>query len=379
MHLIIRDYVIKEVLRTFISVFVVLFLIILSTQFLKALSSVVEGKIALDFLFSLIFFKNIESLTLIIPLTLFLSVVLALSRLYKDSEMIALSACGIGPESLLRSILIVIFSFVFLEAGFSMVLGPWASGKMQYAQEVFKAQADLELITPGQFNVADGGKRVLFTEDMPEPTKLKNVFLHVDNDDSSSVMASDNASIVIDQQQGARYIVFQDGNRYDGIAGSLEYRFINFKDYGVLMGGKELVNFTRDRDSIPSLELFNSDTLTRKAELQWRISQVLMMILLAMLAVPLSKSAPRQGRYGKMALAILLYIAYTNLLMVAMNWIRKGVVSPAIGMWWVHALFLLLFIILFARQMGWLSGLKRKSHNVLHCPDEFDELVDDSS
>ncbi|HGY11750.1 MAG TPA: LptF/LptG family permease, partial [Desulfobacterales bacterium] len=122
-----------------------------------------------------------------------------------------------------------------------------------------------------------------------------------------------------------------------------------------------------------------SDTLTRKAELQWRISQVLMMILLAMLAVPLSKSAPRQGRYGKMALAILLYIAYTNLLMVAMNWIRKGVVSPEIGMWWVHALFLLLFIILFARQMGWLSGLKRKSHNVLHCPDEFDELVDDSS
>ena len=237
--MIIRDYIIKEVLRTFSGVFIVLFLIILSTQFLRSLSLVADGKIALDFLFILIFLKNIESLTLIVPLTLFLAILLALSRLYKDSEMIALSACGIGPNSLLKSILIVIFSFVFLEAGLSMVLAPWASNKMQHAEESFKSQAVLELITPGQFNLADNGQRVLFTEEMPEPTKLKNVFLHVDNGDSSSVMASDNAKIVTDSKQGSRYLVFQDGNRYDGSAGSLDYRFIKFKDYGVLMEGKQ--------------------------------------------------------------------------------------------------------------------------------------------
>lgn len=374
--MIIRDYIIKEVLRTFIGVFAVLFLIILSTQFLRALGSVADGKIALDFLFTLIFLKNIESLTLIVPLTLFLSILLALSRLYKDSEMIALSACGIGPNSLLKSILIVIFSFVFVEIALSMVLGPWASHKMQYAEQLFKSQADLEMITPGQFNLADNGKRVLFTEEMPEPTELKNVFLHVKNEDSGSVMASDDAKIVIDAKQGARYIVFQDGNRYDGSAGSLEYRFIKFKDYGVLMEGKQIGTFIVERESLSSLELLTSDVVQHKAELQWRISQVLMMVLLSMIAVPLSKTAPRQGRYGKMALAILLYIAYSNLLVVAMNWIRKDVVPPAIGMWWVHALFLLLFVVLFVRQMGWLSGIKRKSHNVLNCPSEFDELVD---
>ncbi|MCU7939070.1 MAG: LPS export ABC transporter permease LptF [gamma proteobacterium symbiont of Bathyaustriella thionipta] len=371
--MIVRDYIIKEVLRTFIGVFVVLFLIILSTQFLKALSAVADGKIALDFLFSLILLKNIESLTLIIPLTFFLSILLALSRLYKDSEMIAFSACGIGPDSLLKSIIILIFSFVFLEIGLSMILAPWASNKLQHAEELFKSQADLELITAGQFNLANNGKRVLFTEKMPEPTELKNVFLHVDNGDSSSVMASDDAKIVIDSKQGARYIVFQDGNRYDG---SLDYRFIKFKDYGVLMKGKQLKRYIRDRESLPTIELWASNKLPYIAELQWRISQVLMMVLLAIIAVPLSKTAPRQGRYGKMALAILLYIAYSNLLVVAMNWIRKGVISPIMGMWWVHALFLLLFFILFVRQMGWLSSLKRKSNNVLHCPDEFDELVD---
>ena len=110
--MIIRDYVIKEVLRTFAGVFLVIFIIILSTQLLRSLSAVAEGKIALEFLFSLLFLKNIESLTLIVPLTLFLSILLALSRLYKDSEMVALSACGIGPASLLNSIFIA-YTFFF--------------------------------------------------------------------------------------------------------------------------------------------------------------------------------------------------------------------------------------------------------------------------
>lgn len=374
--MIIRDYVIKEVIRTFVGVFLVLFLVILSTQLLRSISAVAEGKIALDFLFSLIFFKNIASLTLILPLTLFLSILLALSRLYKDSEMVALSACGIGPGTLLKSILIVLFSFIFLEIALAMVLAPWASNKMQHAEESFKADADIELITPGQFNIADNGQRVLYTQSMPSSTQLKDVFLHVDNGENSSVMASDDASIITDERQGARYIVFQNGNRYDGTPGSLEYRYIKFKDYGVLLEGKAIGDIILDRESISSLKLLESPNINHQAELQWRISQVIMMVILALIAVPLSKSAPRQGRYAKMALAILLYIAYSNLLVVAMNWVRKGVVDPLLGMWWVHIVFLILFFVLFIRQMGWLHRLKRKTHNVLDCPKQFDELVD---
>ncbi|MCK5698058.1 MAG: LPS export ABC transporter permease LptF [Gammaproteobacteria bacterium] len=359
--MIIRDYIIKEVLRTFAGVFIVIFLIILSTQFLRALSLVVDGKIALDFLFSLIFFKNLESLTLIIPLTLFVSIILALSRLYKDSEMVALSACGIDPMALLKSILIVIFMFVFLEAGLSMIVAPWANYKVQYAEEAFKSQADLELITPGQFNIADQGKRVLFTQEMPEATTLKNVFLHLDNEDSESVLVSEYATIAMNSKQNARYIVFQEGSRYDGIPGSLDYRVVHFKDYGVLMEGKMPNKIRLDRESLRLPLLLNSTKASYKAELQWRISQVLMMILLAMLAVPLSKTKPRQGRYGKMALAILIYIAYSNLLVVAMNWVRKEVVPSSFGMWWVHSLFLLLFLILFSYQMGWFNRFKHKA------------------
>jgi len=358
--LIIRDYIIKEVLRTFAGVFIVLFLIILSTQFLKALALVVDGKIALEFLFSLIFLQNLDSLTLILPLTLFLSILLALSRLYKDSEMIALSACGIGPPALLKSVLLVVLSFVFLEIALAMVLAPWANSKIQDIKETFKSQADLELITPGQFNMAEQGKRILFTEEMPDSSSLKNVFLHLDNGDSESVLASDSAHVVIDEKQKSRYIVFQNGNRYDGFVDSLEYRIIKFVNYGVLMEDKIPGLIDYDRDALSVTELLKTDSLSYTVEIQWRISQVLMMIILALIAVPLSKASPRQGRYGKMALAILLYIVYSNLLVVATNWLKKDMVSPFIGLWWVHILFLLLFMILFTSQAGWLHRLNRK-------------------
>lgn len=375
--MIIRDYIIKEIIRTFAGVFLVLFLIILSTQLLKSLAAVANGKIPLDFLFALIGLKNLESMTLIIPLTLFLSILLALSRLYKDSEMVALSACGIGPLTLLKCVSIVVFTFLFIELGLSLVMSPWASSRIQINEEEFKAAADIELITPGQFNLSSDGTRVLYTEEMTGKTKLENVFLHVNNGDSSSVLSSNNANIVVDPRQGARYIVFENGNRYDGKPGSLDYRSVHFKNYGVLLEGKTVSNILLSKKAMSITQLLKKDSIHFKAEFQWRISQVLMMIVLALLAVPLSKSTPRQGRYGKMALAILIYIVYSNLLVVSMDWLKKGDIPPSFGMWWVHLLFFSLFIVLFSRQMGWLSGLSKQTKDVIHCPSEFDELVKD--
>ena len=375
--MIIRDYIIKEVMRTFAGVFMVLFLVILSTQLLKSLAAVANGKIAIDFLFSLIALENLDSLTLILPLTLFLSILLALSRLYKDSEMVALSACGIGPGTLLTSVLIVIFCFVFVESGLALVTSPWASKNVRIAKEEFKALAAIELITPGQFNLSSDSKRVLYSEEMLENTRLLNVFLHNESDSGSSVLASSEANIFTDPRHGARYIVFQNGNRYDGSAGTTKYRHVKFKEYGVLLEGKGIEKISFNRENLSTIELLNSDDLRSTAEFQWRVSQILMMVILAMLAVPLSKTAPRQGRYAKMSVAIFIYIVYSNLLLVAMNWLKKGVAPPGIGMWWVHIVFFIFFLILFSRQMGWLSGLRKKTHNTLYCPDEFDEMVRD--
>ncbi len=372
--MIIRDYIIKEILRSFLGVFIILFLIILSTQLIKSLSLVAKGQISVDFLLALIAYKNIESLTLLVPLALFIAVLLAISRLYKDSEMIALSSCGVGPVSLLKSVMIIVVSFVFFEMGLALIIAPWASSSIQIAQEEYQAKAVMEFIEAGQFNFSSDANRVLYAESFSDKSHLDNVFLYIDNNDKnkndrSSVLASKNASFIIDPRNGSRYIVFNEGHRYDGSPGSLDYRHIRFKDYGVLLEGKAIGKISFERKALSLDILLSSDNLRHKAELQWRISQVLMMIILAMLAVPLSKSTPRQGRYGKMAIAILLYVVYSNLLLVALNWMKKGKVEPYIGLWWVHFIFMLLFLVLFLHQMGWFNSLKKRRQ------DEFEDLV----
>lgn len=372
--MIIRDYIIKEILRSFFGVFTILFLIILSTQLIKSLSLVANGRVSVDFLLALISYKNIESLTLLVPLALFISVLLAISRLYKDSEMIALSSCGVGPASLLKSVMIVVVSFVFFEMGLSLIIAPWASSSIQIAQEEYQAKAVMEFIEAGQFNFSSDSSRVLYAESYTDKSHFDNVFLYINNNDknknnSSSVLASKNASFITDPRNGSRYIVFNEGHRYDGSPGSLDYRHIRFKDYGVLLEGKAIGKISFERKALPLSVLLNSDKLKNKAELQWRISQVLMMVILAMLAVPLSKSTPRQGRYGKMAIAILLYVVYSNLLLVALNWMKKGKVEAYIGLWWVHFIFIILFLVLFLHQMGWFNSLKKRRQ------DEFEDLV----
>ncbi len=372
--MIIRDYIIKEILRSFLGVFIILFLIILSTQLIKSLSLVAKGQISVDFLLALISYKNIESLTLLVPLALFMAILLAISRLYKDSEMIALSSCGVGPVSLLKSVMIIVVSFVFFEMGLALIITPWASSSIQIAQEEYQAKAVMEFIEAGQFNFSSDANRVLYADSFSDKSHLDNVFLYIDNNDKnkndrSSVLASKNSSFIINPRNGSRYIVFNEGHRYDGSPGSLDYRHIRFKDYGVLLEGKAMGKISFERKALALDTLLISDNLRHKAELQWRISQVLMMIILAMLAVPLSKSTPRQGRYGKMAIAILLYVVYSNLLLVALNWMKKGKVEPYIGLWWVHFIFIVLFLVLFLHQMGWFNSLKKRRQ------DEFEDLV----
>ncbi len=362
--MIIRDYIIKEILKTFVAVFIILFLILISTQLLRYLSAVAEGKVPIELFFTMLGLRNLESMTLMLPLSLFLSILLALSRFYKDSEMVALASCGIGPSTLLKCVLIVALSFTFLEASLALFLSPLANRQIEIMKAEMKATADTETISAGQFNISKDSRRVLYAASKSNNTELKNVFLHLRDDDNRSVLAAEDASLVTDDKLEVRYIVFQNGNRYDGVPGTLEYRHVKFQDYGVFIPGQHVTVSDFEKYSLSLTELFSMTDSKAVSEIQWRFSMIISIILLSMLAVPLSKSSPRKGRYGNFAAAILVYIIYTNLLTVSQSWIKKDKIDPLLGLWWVHGVFLLLFLILFAKQMGWfnrLSGVNLKS------------------
>jgi len=365
--LIIRWYLIKEVVKTFLAVFLVIFLILLSTQLLRVLSAVSEGKITLDLLFVLLGLTNIQSMAMVFPVTLFLSIILALSRFYKDSEMIAMWACGISPKTILGSLLPVIFIFVVIEMLFALHISPWANGQMTKVRNHVKLNADVDVLDSGRFNIFANGERVIYVENITDEGVLKHVFLRVRKGKNSSVVYADKAYIKTDDVSGVRYIVFMQGRRYDGQPGSDNYRVISFKEYGVIVENKALkaIKYDLDEQSFNYL-LEQENNIQATAEIQWRISLVLSLFILALLAIPISKSSPRKGRFAKVIPAILVYFLYSNMFGIAQKFVKKGEISPLIGVWWVHILFLLLFLYLFGQQMGWFSSkiLAGKENNV---------------
>jgi len=231
-NLIVRWYLIKEVVKTFLAVFLVVFLILLSTQVLRVMSAVSDGKITLDLLFVLLGLTNIKSMAMVFPVTLFLSIVLALSRFYKDSEIIAMWACGISPKVILSSLLPVILVFTAIEAAFSLHISPWANAQITNVKKHVESNADVDILDSGRFNIFSNGERVIYVEDMSKTGTLKNVFLRVHLNDTNSVIYAKQAYIRTDQDSATRYIVFEHGYRYDGEPGNDDYRIISFQEYG---------------------------------------------------------------------------------------------------------------------------------------------------
>src|SRR5699024_6807328 len=154
-------------------------------------------------------------------------------------------------------------------------------------------------------------------------------------------------------ETGERQIVLLDGRRYEGTAGQADFRIMTFSEYGVNLPSKTATYNPGSLDQKPTSELLNSEKPADRAQLQWRISSPLMVLLLTLLAVPLAYLRPRQGRYAKIIVGVLIYVAYANMLGVAQSWISEGALSPLIGVWWVHLLVVGLGLVLLGRRQGW--------------------------
>jgi len=141
---------------------------------------------------------------------------------------------------------------------------------------------------------------------------------------------------------GNRYLILDNGYRYDGNPGQADYRAIKYDEYGVLLPKPDVSDEVTDRDAMPTSSLLGSDDLRSRTELQWRLSLPLLVFIVTLMAVPLSRVNPRQGRFLKLLPAILLYMAYLTILIAARGALEKGKIPPALGLWWVHGIFLVI-------------------------------------
>ncbi len=350
---IINRYLIKEVLYTLLVVAPILLLIFLSNRFVQYLGDVASGKFPVDIVFGLLGLKSISVLSLVLPLVFFLSIVLALGRLYKDSEMTALAACGIGPLQVLRIIFPAALGIALIVAFLSLLAGPWALGQSDQIKERAEKGMELSTIVAGRFKESSQGDHIFYAEKLsPDARFMDNVFIQSRQGDKLNILSSASATKYIDKQTGDQFLLLENGSRYEMSPDHKEFSVTRYEKYFVRFEQEESVPVDEQREARATSVLMNSSNVKNIAELQWRISMPISTLMLAMLGVLLARTTPRQGRYAKLLAAILVYIIYNNLMGVAHSWVMNGLVPPWFGMWWVHALMLLVIVTLFIRHTG---------------------------
>ena len=365
--MIVFRYLAREVFLTLTAVSTVLLVIIMSGRFIKYLAQAAQGLLDPSVLFLIMGYRVPGFLQLILPLGLFLGILLAYGRLYLESEMTVLTATGMSQTRLLGYTLIPAALIAVLSATLSFSLTPMGVRQVANILHEQDALTEFDTLVPGRFQSMKGGVRVTYAEDLAnEREELRGVFV---SDLGKGVKGSnDKISILVAptghqqvREDGSRYLILENGHRYDGNPGESDYRMISYETYAVLLPKPSIELAASDRENMTMAELMASTQQKMKTELHWRLSIPVLAFIVTLLAVPLSRVNPRQGRFLKLLPAIFLYMAYLGLLIATRDALDKGRLPPALGMWPVHALFLLIGLLLLYWENIRLALSRRRS------------------
>ncbi len=349
MRLIIDRYLMREMALSFFAVSLLLVVIFFSGTFIRLLGETLEGDYPAHILFSLFALKGVGTVVFILPFAFFIAVLLTFTRLYKDNEIVVLAACGAGPRRLFSSVATLALVVSVLVGYLTLFFTPWAEEQSSQLLDEAGARQEIEGIVPGRFNSFGSDSPTIYVERYDAGKKqLFGLFVQGagEEEDSQYILRAESAYERIERGSGERYLVLQNGYRYEGQRGERDYRITRFVEHGIRIRKREVVASSRPRYAIDSMTLWRSDDNGDSAELQRRLSVPISALLLALLAVPLSKSAPRRSRYTGLFAGILIYVIYNNLLTWGLSALGKGEVPQLLGVWWVHLMMLGL--------LGWL-------------------------
>ena len=335
---IIDRYIVREVVTTWLAVIFVLMIVVTSVEIVQFMKWFLRGDLTTNTVLPLFINSQLKVIVLLIPVSLFLGVLLALSRLHMDSEMTAMMSGGIGPKQWFRSMLMVTLPISLIVLLMMLYMRPWVALQRAEINAEIRNVSIISTFAPGRFNRSPDGEAVIFMEDISKDGKtMSNIFQRFNRDGSTHVDLAKTARNV-KHDNGLDYMLFENGHHYVVTEGESEYQIIDYDEYGVLVPAPKDRSYPLRVQALTTKELWNSDDPAHKAELDWRISLPVATLIIVMMALPLSQTTPRGGRYSKLALGILLYLVYSNLLGVGMAWISKGIVPYWIGTSWVHVL-----------------------------------------
>jgi lipopolysaccharide export system permease protein len=336
--LILRRYIYSEVREKLFWLLGLLVLILTSHRFVDYLEDAASGNIPTDLIFSMLAMKILAILPRILPVAIFMSVILTMTRLSNDRELTIISSSGLTLNFQYQTILK--FSMLFAVAIFfcSFYLSPWADNEVTKLREQAVLESEVTGITAGRFKEFSNGDRVVYVKNIKDSgATMEEVFLQTRDGDRLSLLASERARFKYDEDSGSRYILFENGNRYVGTPGELNYQITEYQSYAVLVEQTSDDADSTRLESIPTSELLGSDLSSHKAELQWRLSYVIAGLLLPILAVILNRLSFGNNRYVSIIIGLLIYLIYSNLLSISKTLLERADIPAFIGLWWVHA------------------------------------------
>jgi lipopolysaccharide export system permease protein len=346
--LIIFRYLSRDLLYTSLAVSAILLTIFLSSSFSRFLDDAAQGHLAVDALFSIILFRMPRLLELILPLGFFLAILLVYGRMYIESEMVVLSACGMSQSQLLRMTFVPAGMVALLVGLFSFWLSPLGASLTEKTLAEQRSRSEFESLQPERFQSIAQGRVMTYVEGLSETNQLQKVFVAQQQANKSVVVIAETGQQQFNQDFQQRYLTLHQGYSYEGRPGSSDFKITRFSEWGrYLPPAKSIADISSESDAKTTFELLRDPTLENQAALQWRIAMPLMVFIATLLAVPLSHTNPRKGRYFKMLPAILIYLFYLAFLLNANSKVMKGQLDPSIGLWLVHLVFLLVAMIIF--------------------------------
>lgn len=342
----------RELVSVAGAVFTTLFSITITVMLIRILGQAAGGRVASGDVVALIGFAALNYLPIILILTGFISVLLVVSRQYQDSEMVVWFASGVSLTRWIRPVLEFALPIVILTALLSFMLTPWANRQSAIYKERFEKRTDVARVSPGKFQESSSADRVFFVEGVSgDSTKVKNIFVSTNQGGRSSVVVAKEGTVET-QPNGEKFLIMNQGRRYDGTPTQPDYRMMEFEKYGVLVATQSNVMLTaQGAQSLPTSILLVDRNNFNMSQLLWRVAMPFMALLLMLLAIPLGFVNPRAGRSANLIVALLLFVTYSNLVSYCQATVAQGRFSFWMAWWPVHLLTFLAVAFLFSWRL----------------------------
>ncbi|MDH2917125.1 MAG: LPS export ABC transporter permease LptF [Gallionella sp.] len=338
---------VREFAGTGLLIFSILLGIVVFTQLIKLLGESVSGALAVDGVLVMLGFSALNFLPVLLAISLFLSVLITLTRIYRDSEMVVWFSSGVGLTRFIRPVMAYAIPVVLVIALLSLVLSPWAWSMADEFKRRLNSRDDVSSAAPGVFRESKQADRVFFLEEVDtEKKRVANIFVQsVQNGKDGTMVAKEGFQEIA--ANGDRFLVLLNGTRYEGIPGQADFKIAEFERYSIRIEPVDMPQETRNRRAYSTLYLMQNPDPMNQAQLVERISLPLGAFMLALLAIPLSYVNPRAGRSLNLISAIVIYMFYNNMSTIAISWVAREKTSMMAGLWGIHLVLLAVTVVYF--------------------------------